>query len=202
MRTELSHLRERWSSSEASPRRKQEDYRLRRRRPRWLRTFLYRECRIVALGLGQCQWQERREPRGPASGLMTRRAKAGSRWKRDLATLFYQSTTEMQHCCRTVRRRSVISDHIGAQPRERNRGASRTSNIKAAMNRNLSRRPAKPALGNGRVQRGIRRALWVLGTASTTEIMEWTHSRIRGRRCDANRAARHALDQLAIRINE
>jgi hypothetical protein len=68
------------------------------------------------------------------------------------------------------------------------------------MNPNLSRRPAKPALGNGRVQRGIRRALWVLGTASTTEIMEWTHSRIRGRRCDANRAARHALYQLAIRV--
>jgi hypothetical protein len=52
--------------------------------------------------------------------------------------------------------------------------------------RNLSRRPAKPALGNGRVQRGALRALWVLGIASTSEIAEWTHARARayGERSD------------------
>jgi hypothetical protein len=50
------------------------------------------------------------------------------------------------------------------------------------MNPNLSRRPAKPALGNGRVQRGALRALWALnGEATTSEVAEWTNVRARAK---------------------
>jgi hypothetical protein len=69
--------------------------------------------------------------------------------------------------------------------------------------RNLSRRPAKPALGNGRVQRGALRALWVLGIASTSEIAEWTHARARayGELSDNHTlSARRALDRIADRV--
>jgi hypothetical protein len=66
--------------------------------------------------------------------------------------------------------------------------------------RNLARRPAKPALNRGRVQRLAKRALLVLGTASTSEILEWTcclklH---RGQRLanHDNRAARRVLERM------
>jgi hypothetical protein len=71
------------------------------------------------------------------------------------------------------------------------------------MNPNLSRRPAKPALGNGRVQRGALRALIASGDASTSEIAEWTHARARayGELSDNHtRAARRALSQIADRV--
>jgi hypothetical protein len=59
--------------------------------------------------------------------------------------------------------------------------------------RNLALRPAKPALNRGRVQRLARRALIVLGIASTSEVMEWTccRKRLHGRRieCHDYRAA-------------
>jgi hypothetical protein len=45
--------------------------------------------------------------------------------------------------------------------------------------RNLARRPRAPAKGTGRVQVLARRALWVLGTASTSQIMEWTYVTLR-----------------------
>jgi hypothetical protein len=54
--------------------------------------------------------------------------------------------------------------------------------------RNLALRPAKPALNRGRVQVRARRALLVLGSASTSQIMEWTHPR--GRRRENSRSAR------------
>jgi hypothetical protein len=71
--------------------------------------------------------------------------------------------------------------------------------------RNLARRLAKPALGNGRVQRLARRALLTLGgQATTSQIMEWTccRKRARGGRPanHDNRAARRALDRIAHRI--
>jgi hypothetical protein len=71
------------------------------------------------------------------------------------------------------------------------------------MNANLSRRPATPAAGNGRVQRGARRALWALGTASTPEIATWTHPRARayGELSDNHtRAARRVLLRIADRV--
>jgi hypothetical protein len=58
----------------------------------------------------------------------------------------------------------------------------RTSLKMPAQHRNLSRRPAKPALGNGRVQRQCRRAFgpistsvaicWSTGTAATTAAVK------------------------------
>jgi hypothetical protein len=46
--------------------------------------------------------------------------------------------------------------------------------------RNLRKRPAKPALGNGRLQRQVRRAFWVHGSPmSTSEILEWAYARQR-----------------------
>jgi hypothetical protein len=84
-----------------------------------------------------------------------------------------------------------------------NRGAERAHGLIGMPNlRNLSRRPAKPALGNGRVQRGALRAPCVLGIASTSEIAEWTHARARayGELSDNHtRAARRALDRVAAR---
>jgi hypothetical protein len=72
------------------------------------------------------------------------------------------------------------------------------------MNPNLSRRPAKPALNRGRVQRGALRALWALdGTATTSEVAEWTHARARayGELSDNHtRAARRVLPRIADRL--
>jgi hypothetical protein len=72
------------------------------------------------------------------------------------------------------------------------------------MNPNLSRRPAKPALGNGRVQRGALRRLWALdGEATTSEIAEWTHARARayGELSDNHtRAARRVLPRIAGKV--
>jgi hypothetical protein len=74
------------------------------------------------------------------------------------------------------------------------------------MNPNLSRRPAKPALGNGRVQRGALRALWALnGEATTSQIAEWTHARARayGELSDNHtRAARRALERIAAKVRK
>jgi hypothetical protein len=69
---------------------------------------------------------------------------------------------------------------------------------------NLALGPTKPALGNGRLQRLARRALIVLGTATTSQVMEWTccRKRLHGRRteCHDYRAARRVLDRMAIRV--
>jgi hypothetical protein len=69
-------------------------------------------------------------------------------------------------------------------------------------NPNLSRRPAKPALNRGRVQRGALRALWASlnGEATTSEVAEWTHARARayGELSDNHtRAARRVLALIA-----
>jgi hypothetical protein len=46
--------------------------------------------------------------------------------------------------------------------------------------RNLRLRPPKPALGNGRLQRQVRRAFLVHGgPLSASEILEWTYARKR-----------------------
>jgi len=65
-----------------------------------------------------------------------------------------------------------------------------------AIRNNLTRKPARPALGRGRVQVLARRALRVLGEASTSEIMHWAYCRkhLRGERLanHANRSTRRA----------
>jgi hypothetical protein len=49
---------------------------------------------------------------------------------------------------------------------------------------NLRLRPAKPALGNGRVQRQVNRAFMVSSTLSTSEVLGWVYARrqLQGRR--------------------
>jgi len=62
------------------------------------------------------------------------------------------------------------------------------------------------AQGRGRVQRACRRALWALGTASTSDVIAWAYAQrllIGGdpRRNDFNRAARRALATIgAVRV--
>src|SRR5262245_37613461 len=62
--------------------------------------------------------------------------------------------------------------------------------------RNLAQRPAAPARLAGYVQRQARRALIVLETATTTEVLSWTRCRGPVRHHDYHRAARRALEQI------
>src|SRR5262245_9964582 len=65
---------------------------------------------------------------------------------------------------------------------------------------NLARRPRAPAKGNGYVQRMARRALLVLQSATTPEILAWTRCRGPIRPRDY-RTAWRALEQIgAVRI--
>lgn len=63
--------------------------------------------------------------------------------------------------------------------------------------RNLSHRPARPAADSGRVQVRARRALRVLGTASTTEVLRWTHRSATPRRRDYTR---RVLQRIGVRV--
>jgi hypothetical protein len=46
-----------------------------------------------------------------------------------------------------------------------------------AQRRNFTHRPAKPALGNGRIQRAIKRAETVYGAVITTaQALEWAYA--------------------------
>ena len=73
-----------------------------------------------------------------------------------------------------------------------------------ASRHNLTLRPAKPALGRGRVQRAVLRALRLSGTMTTSEIMPWTFPRkvYRGERLANHdyRSTRRALVQIADRV--
>ena len=59
---------------------------------------------------------------------------------------------------------------------------------------NLRARPAKPSLNRGPVQRRARRALLVLGEASTSEVAAWTHRKPTRRR---TRHTRVVLGRIA-----
>jgi hypothetical protein len=77
----------------------------------------------------------------------------------------------------------------------------RTHPQKPTSRHNLTRRPDKPALGNGRIQVAVRRTLWMLETATTSEIIDHaycTRLLILGerRRNDFNRAVRRALESI------
>src|SRR4029453_6889316 len=76
---------------------------------------------------------------------------------------------------------------------------TQTSQRKSAALRNLLRRPAKPALGNGRVQRACRRAFWAYETPSTSDIALRLH---RGERRNAfNATVRRTVTAMgAVRI--
>jgi hypothetical protein len=72
-----------------------------------------------------------------------------------------------------------------------------------ARSSNLTLRPAKPALGRGRVQRAALRALGLFGTMATSEIMPWAFPRkvYRGERLANHdyRSTRRVLEQIAVR---
>jgi len=79
------------------------------------------------------------------------------------------------------------------------------ASLLARSYRNLSRRPEKPAQGNGRLQRLARRALFVHGgQISTTIAVKWARRELKWgvrSRDDFSRAARHALISIgAARI--
>ena len=78
------------------------------------------------------------------------------------------------------------------------------SQRKSATLRNLRRRPARPALGNGRVQRACRRAFWAHETPSTSDIIAFAYAlRLhRGERRNAfNATVRRTLTAMgAIKI--
>jgi hypothetical protein len=57
---------------------------------------------------------------------------------------------------------------------------------------NLSRRPPRPAFGRGRVVVRARRALLILGRASTSQIVAWTHPRSPRHVQHSTRSARRA----------
>jgi len=73
------------------------------------------------------------------------------------------------------------------------------------MANNLSRRPAKPALGRGRIQQGARRAFTMLDSSelSTSQILPFTHAlRLhQGRSIDTNtyRQVHRRLSAIADR---
>jgi hypothetical protein len=56
----------------------------------------------------------------------------------------------------------------------------------------------------GRCQRGVRRCLWISGTATTTEILEWAYPRSISsdprERHNQRRAVRHAAERIAVAI--
>jgi hypothetical protein len=72
--------------------------------------------------------------------------------------------------------------------------------------RNLAHRPAKPALGNGWVQKQVRVALWFCdGVMTTVEALPWTHSRLvllGGEKPSRSnyRSVRRALSKIAIPV--
>jgi hypothetical protein len=81
---------------------------------------------------------------------------------------------------------------------KRARGHTQMANL-----HNLSRRPARPSLNRGPVQRRAKRALWALGIASTSQVATWTHARARVQGlCSDNhtRSARRVLERIAVRV--
>jgi hypothetical protein len=57
----------------------------------------------------------------------------------------------------------------------------RSASRKSASRRNLRKKPAKPALGRGRLQRQCRRAFLAEGEElTTTTILDWAYCRRRG----------------------
>ena len=67
-----------------------------------------------------------------------------------------------------------------------------------AMPRNLQRRPAKPALGNGRIQRAVRRAFYLGSEVTSSDVYDWVYPRRRHLLTQAHRpSARRVLMTMA-----
>ena len=66
-----------------------------------------------------------------------------------------------------------------------------------AMPRNLQRRPAKPALGNGRIQRAVRRAFYFGSEVTSSNVYDWVYPR---RRRMLSQAHRHSVRRMPTTI--
>jgi hypothetical protein len=63
---------------------------------------------------------------------------------------------------------------------------------------NLQRRPAKPALGNGRIQRAVRRAFYFCSEVTSSDVYDWVYPRRRHLLTQAHRhSARRVLMTMA-----
>jgi hypothetical protein len=60
---------------------------------------------------------------------------------------------------------------------------------------NLQRRPAKPALGNGRIQRAVRRAFYFGSELTSSAIYDWVYPR---RRHLLSQAHRHSVRRVLM----
>jgi hypothetical protein len=66
------------------------------------------------------------------------------------------------------------------------------------LSRNLQRRPAKPALGNGRIQRAVRRAFYFSSEVTSSVVYDWVYPRRRHLLMQAHRhSARRVLMTMA-----
>jgi len=97
--------------------------------------------------------------------------------------------------------------HLLSQVRREHRHTSPNAHMarwKSETHRNLTLRPAKPALGNGGAQKHARWALWALGEANTREILDYTLPRMLELEPPKNhdyRTARRALESIgAVRV--
>jgi hypothetical protein len=78
---------------------------------------------------------------------------------------------------------------------------ARTRAYKMPNLRNLQRRPAKPALGNGRIQRAVRRAFYFGPEVTSSEVYDWVYPRRRHLPTQAHRhSARRVLMTMADAI--
>jgi len=64
---------------------------------------------------------------------------------------------------------------VGQPKKPPRRVAAHVAQLKSRSLRNLTQRPAKPALGRGHVQRQARYAMWTLGEATTPQVLEWCY---------------------------
>jgi hypothetical protein len=70
--------------------------------------------------------------------------------------------------------------------------------MKFGIYRNLQLRPAKPALGRGRIQRQVKRAFLLADTLTSSQVYDWTHCRMRHRMSQAHRwSVRRVLMAIA-----
>jgi hypothetical protein len=93
-------------------------------------------------------------------------------------------------------------------PYQRSRALPKSRNARASLkipghNRNLSRRPARPAAGNGRVQRQCVRAFIAHdGQISTSTAIAWSYRELMWgapSRNTLNRAVRRALESIGAK---
>src|SRR5215470_6478678 len=64
---------------------------------------------------------------------------------------------------------------VGQPRKPPRRVAAHMAQLKPRSLRNLTQRPARPALSRGHVQQQARYAMWTLGEATTPQVLEWCY---------------------------